>query len=652
MSDHIQPTTAPESLPVLPSPPDSAALLQCILNASPGCVAYCEPLLTDQTDGQPARITDFVYQVINTQLATLIGQPVAAIVGRPMTEMLLPVTLINRYATVVNSGKADTFEYLAHSEQDAWYQVSAQPLHTGLVISLIDITDRKQVELQAKLQAAELRATLDASLNSILLMRAMRNESGQIIDFRMETANQAVSKSLFKTPEELVGQTLLSVFPGNVESGFFALYARVADSGQSEKAEYYYQDANGFTGWFEVSAVQQTDELIVLTFNNITTQREEQIAQQKQAQVLEAILNHSQTAISLHKPIRDESGQVIDFQVIRANRQALLNWEPLGHDVLNQSFLTLYPEVRDTDEFARYVRVLETGEPDTFEQTYSRRQYLVTIARAGSNIVMSAVDVTTDRQYRHELEALNRTLQQSNESLQSFAYVASHDLQEPLRKIQAFGDLLQNEFQDNLSDGERDITRRIQKSASRMQQLVKDLLAYSQVTSQRVPPVPVPLNDVVNDVLSDLELSISEAKATIRVASLPTLPGNASRLRQLMQNLMVNALKFRSRDRSLVVQVDCRPALPDELPQPLAESVPYWLITVADNGVGFDEKYKERIFQLFQRLHDSSSYSGTGIGLAICQRVVDSHDGAIDVSSQPGEGTTFSIFLPQHQTAG
>lgn len=654
MLDHVQHSLDNPSLSVPPLPTD-VTLLQGILNASPGCVAYCEPVRVPTADSKPEQITDFVFRIVNVKMSGLIGQPIEQIIGRRLTELATSadvVSLLDRYVDVLETGKAATFEVSLHTtSHKGWYLITAEPLSAGLVISLIDINDRKRAELQARQQAAEIRATLDASLNSILLMRAIRNETGTIVDFRMETANRAVTISLFKTPDELVGRTLLEVFPGNVESGFFALYARVADTGQSEKAEYYYQDVNGFKGWFEVSAVQQAPDLIVLTFNNITTQREDQLEQQRQAQVLQVILDHSQTAISLHTPIRDEQGTIVDFQAVRANHQAMINWGTLADALLRQSFLTIRPDARDNGEFARYVRVIETGEPDVFDFTYNQHQYVITIARAGGDVVMSAVDVTSDRQYRHELETLNRTLQQSNESLQSFAYVASHDLQEPLRKIQAFGDILQSQFQDNLSDGERDMTRRIQKSANRMQQLVKDLLAYSQVTARRDPQVPVALDDVVADVISDLEISITEANASLQVASLPTLLGNESRLRQLLQNLIVNAIKFRHSKRPLVIQIGCRLAQPHELPEGLAEPLAYWLITVADNGLGFDEKYKDRIFQLFQRLHDASAYSGTGIGLAICQRVVESHDGAIDVSSVPGEGTTFSIFLPVYHAA-
>ncbi len=225
-------------------------------------------------------------------------------------------------------------------------------------------------------------------------------------------------------------------------------------------------------------------------------------------------------------------------------------------------------------------------------------------------------------------------------------------MQEPLRKIQAFSDILQNQFQDNLSDGERDMARRIEKAANRMQQLIKDLLAYSQVAARRDPDEPVALSDVVADVLSDLEVSIADTNATVQVAPLPTVLGNASRLGQLMQNLIANALKFRQAGRAPVIQIDVRSAQPGELPDGLPGTRAYWLITVADNGLGFDEKYRDRIFQPFQRLHNAATYGGTGIGLAICQRVVESHGGAVAVSSHLGEGTTFMLFLPVYQAAG
>jgi light-regulated signal transduction histidine kinase (bacteriophytochrome) len=175
---------------------------------------------------------------------------------------------------------------------------------------------------------------------------------------------------------------------------------------------------------------------------------------------------------------------------------------------------------------------------------------------------------------------------------------------------------------------------------------------YSQLATQRDPLKPVALTSILDDVLSDLEIVITENKATVDVLPLPTVLGSSSRLHQLFQNLIANALKFRRPGQPLVIQISAQPAQPDELPIELqGQSSPFWLVTVADNGIGFDERYKIRIFHPFQRLHDPALYSGTGIGLAICQRVAENHGGAIDVNSQPGEGSTFKVFLPVYEEA-
>lgn len=261
---------------------------------------------------------------------------------------------------------------------------------------------------------------------------------------------------------------------------------------------------------------------------------------------------------------------------------------------------------------------------------------------------LSQPDRTEPANALDELQRNNFELQQSNENLRQFAQVASHDLQEPLRKIQAFSDILRSQFADNLSDGEADMIRRIQKSAKRMQFLIKDLLMYSLLAIHRDPFVRVVLKDVVEDALSDLELAITENSAVIDVGPLPSVLGSTSRLRQLFQNLIANALKFRQRDREPRIHISARTAQPDDLPVQL-QNLPtqsFYLIAVQDNGIGFDEKYKDRIFSPFQQLHNKESVTGTGIGLAICYRVAESHGGAIDVSSTPGAGSTFKVFLP------
>ncbi|GAB2554874.1 PAS domain-containing protein [Spirosoma aerophilum] len=252
-----------------------------------------------------------------------------------------------------------------------------------------------------------------------------------------------------------------------------------------------------------------------------------------------------------------------------------------------------------------------------------------------------------------ELEEANAMLMQSNDNLQTFAYVASHDLQEPLRKIQQFGDLLQQQLGPQAGES-RTYLERMQSAASRMAALIRDLLNYSRLASQSDRREPVSLHQVLQTVLMDLELMIAETGADIAVGDLPTLTGDRSQLEQLFQNLLSNALKFRQPDPAGVagpprIRVAASQVSPQQLPAGVkpAWTVPaYHQIEVSDNGIGFEEKYVDRIFQVFQRLHGKKAYAGTGIGLAICQKVVTNHGGAITATSQPGQGATFRVYLP------
>ncbi|MFD1139470.1 PAS domain S-box protein [Larkinella insperata] len=247
-----------------------------------------------------------------------------------------------------------------------------------------------------------------------------------------------------------------------------------------------------------------------------------------------------------------------------------------------------------------------------------------------------------------DLAETNRLLMRSNQSLQQFAYVASHDLQEPLRKIMSFSTLLQEQFAEQLGEG-TDYLERMQSAASRMSTLIRDLLAFSRLTTRRDMAGPIALTDVVNQVLTDIDLTIQEAVATVTVGPLPIVYGDSSQMRQLFQNLISNALKFRRAEVAPVIQVSAHELASADLPisiKPSRSAVAYHRIEVADNGIGFEEKYTERIFEVFQRLHGRSEYAGTGIGLAICEKVALNHGGAITAVSKPGQGSTFIVYLP------
>ncbi|GHB53996.1 PAS domain-containing sensor histidine kinase [Persicitalea jodogahamensis] len=252
------------------------------------------------------------------------------------------------------------------------------------------------------------------------------------------------------------------------------------------------------------------------------------------------------------------------------------------------------------------------------------------------------------RQRTQQLEASVQELRRSNENLQQFAYVASHDLQEPLRKIQAFGDMLKKRYEDQLGDG-ADYLNRMQSAAKRMSILIDDLLTYSRITTRQQATGDILLDGIINNALSNLELRVRDSRASIIAEPLPVVQGDASQLTQLFQNLLSNAIKFQKPDIDPVIRISTTKVNAEDIPSAVnlgREAKAYYRIDVTDNGIGFEEKYIDRIFEVFQRLHGKSQYSGTGIGLAICKKVAVNHGGAISASSRVGEGATFSVYLP------
>jgi PAS domain S-box-containing protein len=240
---------------------------------------------------------------------------------------------------------------------------------------------------------------------------------------------------------------------------------------------------------------------------------------------------------------------------------------------------------------------------------------------------------------KEKLRQFTAQLERSNRELQDFAYVASHDLQEPLRKIVVFGERLKEKSNQALGEEGRDYLERMQKAASRMQTLINDLLAFSRVTTKARPFAPVDLAEVAREVVNDLEARIEHVNGRVEIAKLPIVDAEVLQMRQLLQNLIGNALKFHKPGELPLVKVAAR-TFSDDSGRQLCE------LTVADNGIGFDEKYLDRIFNVFQRLHTRSEYEGNGMGLAIVKKIALYHGGDITAKSQPGAGATFVVTFP------
>ena len=354
--------------------------------------------------------------------------------------------------------------------------------------------------------------------------------------------------------------------------------------------------------------------------------------------------------------------QVIDFTFTYVNPEAekIFGFSFAALTNPSASYLRLFSSAKMIGLFDACVQVLHTGQ--TFhepELAYAwdgiNRWFDVQVSRFEDSLVLMILDVTAMKQTQlvqqhqaHELQLVNQELLRSNENLLEFSYVASHDLQEPLRKIRQFGDILGSQHAAQLGDEGLDLLRRMQAASVRMSTLIRDLLNYSRLTRQPDLFRQQGLNQIVDEVLTALELTVAEKGAIVEVGQLGNLAGDATQLTQLFRNLLTNALKFAKRDNPPYIRIDSRPMKRADLPpafQPLGKQESFCAIRVTDNGIGFDPRQAERIFGTFQRLH-SKEYPGTGIGLAIAKKVTENHAGHIMAESQPNQGATFTIYLP------
>jgi two-component system sensor kinase FixL len=374
-------------------------------------------------------------------------------------------------------------------------------------------------------------------------------------------------------------------------------------------------------------------------------------AQERKTSILESSLDPIITI--------NHEGLIVEFnraaeQTFGYPREKVLNTRP--SDVL-------FPPSLSAGHRSRIERYLEAGEGSMLgkrvevtasrangEEFFAEMAMTISQINGAPAITFFVRDISQRKRAEEQQARYAAELERSNRDLEQFAYVASHDLQEPLRKIRAFGDRLELKCKDLLDETAQECVTRMQSAAARMQELIEGLLTLSRVTTRASEFEQVDLGEVVRQVVSDLEAQIERVGGRVEVGRLPTIQAEPLQIRQLLQNLIANALKFHKADEPPVVKVEARYVTPrDQRHAQKSLTDEKCRITVEDNGIGFDEQYTDRIFGIFQRLHTRDLYEGTGIGLAICRRIAEYHGGEIDVHSVPGQGTTFEVVLPAAQ---
>jgi two-component system sensor kinase FixL len=467
-------------------------------------------------------------------------------------------------------------------------------------------------------------------------------------------------------PEQAVGKTDFDFFSPERAREFYEDEQRIIRSGEALVNKMEKQILlNGEIGWASTTKIplrnREGKVIGVAGINRDITE----LKQAEAALLKSQALYHSlvtQLPIGIFR--KDEQGRFVLVNPGFCRHKGIKAEEFLGRTPAEVGITAARGGTQElTNKYAdegekHHWQIMQTGQPIELDEEYSPaggRKLFVHVMKfpvldpdgkiIGSQGVL--FDITERKQAE---EALHRSeeklrqfaaqLEQSNRELQDFAYVASHDLQEPLRKIVVFGERLKEKNNDALGADGRDYLERMQKAATRMQTLINDLLTFSRVTSKAHPFAPVNLAEVVREVMDDLEGRIEQVKGRVEVVGeLPVIDAEKLQMRQLLQNLIGNALKFRRPEEPPLVTVAAR-KFSDSLGWEFCE------LSIRDNGIGFDEKYLDRIFNVFQRLHTRNEYEGTGMGLAIVRKIVMYHGGNITAKSQPGQGATFVVTLP------
>ncbi len=394
---------------------------------------------------------------------------------------------------------------------------------------------------------------------------------------------------------------------------------------------------------------QQNEELSSFEKSEAISAKE---ASEMAVERFQNVIDNSQTGIFLIEPVKNEKGTLVDFRYKIANDKVASYSGRDKENMKGELVSAKAPIYKSNGLFEKYAETYLTGKPQHLDFYYTSDDVNVWLninaKKLEDGVVVTFTDFTTLKNLQQEHENTIEELKRSNTDLEQFAYIASHDMQEPLRKIQAFGDILTARYANELSKDGSDIIQRMQHASQRMKTLIDDLLTYSRVSTEKRSFKKIILNHLIKDILTDMETTVREKKATIILDDFQPVHGDELSLRQLFQNLISNALKFSKPDvppriefkSSIVKGKDVAHVV---LPEPKKN---YQHIMMHDEGIGFEPEYKERIFQIFQRLHGRSEYEGTGVGLSIARKVIDMHKGAITADGTLSEGATFHIYLP------
>jgi len=674
------------------------SIIKGVFNATSGAIIALKSIRNSKHE-----IIDFEFLATNYAADELLRNSGMEFIGKSVKRenpLLLANGLFEKCMQVVESGHTLQTEIISNlSGKEEWYEIKVNKMMDGLVFTMTNITEKKQADQKLRKNYHELIKVKEnlKQLNSNLeekVEERTRNLSISEERFRLiaSATNDAVwdrdlvndkvwwSESfytLFEYNKEDIDSNsafwLEKIHPEDKEKTSQSLTKAINEGASNWEMSYRFMKKNGSYAFVRDKGAVVVNEFgipyrMLGAMSDVTEVEKKEIKLQE-------------TNDELHRLIQ-EFKFVTDFmpQMVWATQadgyhdffnKGWFDFTGLDYETTkNQGWaLVLHPDDQERT-WKVWKHSLDTGE--VYEIEYRMRrydgEYRWFLARAlplrnADGIIIKWFGTCTDindqktisdileqkvLERTAELQKINTALEVTNAELFQFASVASHDLKEPLRKIHMFSTLIKDRYLNDIDHGAADYMNRIISSSARMTKLINDLLTFSRLSIRSLFE-PTDLNIVVNEVLSDLELSIAERNAIIEVAPLPVIDAVPGQLRQVFQNIISNALKFSITDRIPHIVVKAETISNDEAGLEECEDGDCCKITIADNGIGFDEQHSHKIFTIFQRLHGREKYEGTGIGLAITKKIIDKHNGAIYANSTQGHGSVFTIVLPLKQ---
>ena len=607
------------------------------------------------------KLRRLILDVLPMKVAMLDGDGIVTAVNQRWSEMKIGTDYLALCQQAAESGErsaveaySNLFLVLKGKQQEAtveypcdtptehqWFMmrmISAAPVAgTGVLIAHIDISERKRMEEDLRSSENRYRMLFESMDEGFCVGEMIFDQSGKAVDYRFMQVNPSFEKQTGLVAAQ--GKTMCELVNTHEES-WFETFGQVALTGQPER---FQRRAEALHRWYDVFAFRiglPEERQVAIIFNDIT------IRKQLEEDMRRGEENFRQFADSMPQIVWSARPDgVVDFYNSNWYEQTGAkegdigdnSWLPILHPDDRQRCLdTWHESLRTSQSLEMDLRLWIVG---TNEHHWHLVRGIPAYDREGKIFRWfgTATDVHNIKLIEEQLRQTAAELSRSNQDLEQFASVASHDLQEPLRMVTGHLQIIQSRLTDKLDDASRDSMSYAIDGAYRMQALIRDLLAYSRVGRGGTGLVDADMNEVLATAMSNLKVLIEESAALIEHDQLPIVKVDTSLMSQLLQNLIGNAIKYCARDRKPKIRVTARR-------DPQA-----WVFAVSDNGIGIKTEDQERIFMIFQRLHSRHEYPGTGIGLAICKRIVEYHCGRIWVESEFGQGSTFCFTIPDHE---